>query len=104
VKKTSSSSDSLTLRALAKLEDSAASEEVVIWDLGNFEILPCAAAISTSSLLDFGGVHTSVSYPNLRGEFKGVENLSITKSIMSGISSDVLGDSRSFDVRIGDGG
>ncbi|KAG2350764.1 hypothetical protein BDR05DRAFT_44709 [Suillus weaverae] len=106
VKKTSSSSDSPTLRGLARLEDSAASEEVVIWDLSNFETLRCAAATSISSLLAFGGVHTSVSYPNLRsrGELKGVENLSITKSIMSGISPDVLGDSRSFGVRIGDGG
>jgi hypothetical protein len=103
VKKTSSSSDSLVLWGIARLEDSAASE-AVIWDLGNFDSLLCAAATSISSLLGFGGVHMSVSYPNMRGEFKGVENLSVTKSIMSGISPDVLGDSKSFGVRIGDGG
>jgi hypothetical protein len=104
VKKTSSSSDSPALWGLARLEDSAASEEAVIWDLGNLGDLLCAAATSISSLLDFGGVHTSVSYPNWRGEFKGVENLSTTKSIMNGISPDGLGDSTSFGVRIGDGG
>lgn len=104
MKKTSSSSDSLAPWGLARLEDSAASEEAVIWDLGNFDSLICAAATSISNLLGFGGVHMSVSYPNMRGEFKGVEYLSITKSIMSGISPDVLGDSRSFGVRMGDGG
>jgi len=91
VKNTSSSSDSLILYGLTRLGND---EEA---DIGG-----SVTAASVSSLLSFNGVHTSVPYSNRRGE--RVEKSSITKSIIRGISPDVLGDSRSSGMRIGDGG